>query len=47
MSDISGMARQRAQRYAKALEYLDSCGKLTGDKFIKVNQIAGDDFSES
>lgn len=47
MNTESDMARQKAQRFAKALKYLDNCGKLTKDEFIRVNQIAGDELSRS
>lgn len=47
MNNASTMARQEAKRFAEALSYLDNCGTLTKDKFIKVNQIAGDELSRS
>lgn len=47
MSDVSQMARGTAKRYAEAIKYLDTCGKLTREKFIKVHQIAGGEIPES
>lgn len=47
MSDTGQMARGTAKRYAEAIKYLDTCGKLTCEKFIKVHQIAGVDLSQS
>lgn len=47
MSDVSQMARGTAKRYAEAINYLDTCGKLTREKFIKVHQIAGSDLTQS
>ena len=47
MNDVSRMARNIAESQLKALQYLDSCGKLTREKFVKVYQIAGGDFSQS
>jgi len=40
------MARQRAENYRKALEYLDNCGELTFEKWVKVNRVAGIEMDE-
>ena len=40
MSIGSKVMRDKARRFAKALRYLDSCGRLDKDKFVEVSLIA-------
>lgn len=45
--EIKRMARERADNYKKALEYLNGLSKLTYDDFQKMIRMAGIEMSDS